>query len=66
MTTDERRAEFNALFEALPEKRNIDRLKRVAGLLFCKVNTVRIWRMKNPPRVIPEAKLMILKRALSA
>ena len=66
MTPQERQAEFNRLFDALPGKKNIDRLKRVADILFCKVNTVRIWRMKSPPRVIPEAKLMILKRALSA
>lgn len=66
MTTEERQAAFNKLFEALPEKKNVDRLKRVAGLLFCQVNTVRIWRMANPPRVIPEQKLRMLQKSLGA
>lgn len=65
MTPTERKAEFDRLFESLPG-RNIERLRRVADALFCKENTVRIWRMKAPPRVIPEAKLKILQRALKA
>ena len=65
MTLQERKTAFDALFEALPGK-NVERLRVVAGLLYCKINTVRIWRMAKPPRMIPEAKLRILQRALSA
>lgn len=63
MTKTERQAEFNRLFETIPGK-NTDRIKRVCEILFCLPNSVRIYRMKNPPRVIPEAKLKILQRAL--
>lgn len=65
MTPSERQAEFNKLFDALPG-RNVDKLKRVSEALFCKTNTVRIWRMKKPPRVIPESKLKILQRSIKA
>lgn len=61
MTPEERKTEFNRLFESIPGK-NIDRVKAVAEVLFCRHNTVRIWRIKNPTRIIPEAKLMMLKR----
>lgn len=63
MTPAERQAEFNRLFESIPGK-NTDRIKRVCEILFCQPNSVRIYRMKKPPRVIPEAKLKILQRAL--
>lgn len=65
MTPEQRTAEFNRLFDALPGK-NIDRIRRVCDVLYCQPNTVRIWRMKKPPRVIPEAKLKILARAIGA
>lgn len=64
MTPQQRKAEFDRLFESLPGPRNIDRLRWVSEALFCKINTARIWRMKTPPRVIPEAKLRILQRAV--
>lgn len=62
MTPIQRTAEFNRLFESLPGK-NVERIARVCDVLYCQPNTVRIWRMKKPPRVIPEAKLRILQRA---
>jgi hypothetical protein len=66
MTPDQqrRKKEFDQLFESIPGK-NTDRIKRVCDILFCKNNSVRIWRMANPPRVIPDAKLKILQRALT-
>ena len=66
MIPKDRQSEFNRLFDALPGPKNTDRIEAVCGALFCKPNSVRIWRMKNPPRIIPEAKLRILKRALGA
>ena len=65
MTPKERQAEFNRLFESIPGK-NTERITRVCEILFCKPNSVRIYRMKTPPRVIPEAKLKILQRALAS
>jgi hypothetical protein len=65
MTPDQRKQEFDRLFEAIPGK-NVERIRRVAEVLYCKENTVRIWRMKRPPRMIPEAKLRILQRAIGA
>lgn len=66
MTKDQlnRKQQFDALFDTIPG-RNIERIRKVCDVLFCQENTVRIWRMENPPRVIPESKLKILKRALS-
>jgi len=61
MTPDQRRAEFDRVFEALPG-RNIDRIRQVCEVLYCQPNTVRIWRMKRSPRIIPEAKLRMLQR----
>ena len=65
MTKEQRKAEFDRLFESIPGK-NIERLHAVAEVLYCKLNTVRIWRMAQPPRVIPEAKLMMLKKHFGA
>jgi hypothetical protein len=65
MTPQERKTEFNRLFESIPGK-NIDRVKAVAEVLFCRPNTVRIWRIKSPTRIIPEAKLLMLKRHFAA
>lgn len=56
---------FNAIFESLPGK-NIDKIRAICAVLHCTENTVRIWRMKEPPRVIPEAKLRILQDRLAA
>lgn len=65
MTPEERRAEFNRLFESIPAKKNTERIQRVCEILFCKPGTVRIWRMKNsPPRMISESSLKILQRGL--
>lgn len=60
-----RKEEFDRLFNSLPGK-NVERLRAVADVLFCKTNTVRIWRMKEPPRVIPDAKLQMLQRHFAA
>lgn len=64
MTPQDRKAEFDRLYESIPG-RNVDRIKRVCEILFCKPNSVRIWRMAKPPRVIPEAKIKILEAALA-
>lgn len=64
MTPQERKAAFDRLYESIPGK-NMDRIQRVCEILFCKPNSVRIWRMTKPPRVIPEAKIRILEAALS-
>lgn len=63
MTEDQqrRKAEFDKLFDSLPGK-NMERLRAVSGVLYCKINTVRIWRLKKPSRVIPDGKLKILQR----
>ena len=65
MTPEQRKAEFDRLYKSIPGK-NTERIERVCGILFCKPNSVRIWCMAKPPRIIPEAKLQILKRALQA
>lgn len=65
MHINDRKHEFDKLFESLPGK-NIDKIRAVCGALFCRENTVRTWRMRNPPRVIPEAKLKMLKRHFGA
>lgn len=61
MTATDRKREFDKLFDSLPGK-NIEKIRAIAAVLFCKDNTVRIWRMKQPTRVIPEAKLKMLQR----
>lgn len=64
MSPEERHAEFDRLFTSIPG-RNIDRLNKVASILCCKPNTLRIARLKTPNRkLIPEAKLRILRREL--
>ena len=64
MTPEQRKAEFDKLFDSLPGK-NVERIRAVADVLFCRENTVRIWRMKQPTRVIPESKLKMLQRHFS-
>lgn len=64
MTPEERQAEFNALFDALPGK-NIEKIRRVCGILHLRENTVRLYRMKTPSRYIPERSLRILRDALA-
>lgn len=63
MTPDQqrRKAEFDKLFDSLPGK-NVERLRAVSAVLYCQINTVRIWRLKKPTRVIPDSKLKILQR----
>ena len=61
MTATDRKRDFDKLFESLPGK-NIEKIRAVCAVLFCQENTVRIWRMKQPARVIPEAKLKMLQR----
>lgn len=66
MTPDQvhRKQAFDTLYEAIPADRNKQRIDRVCEILFCQPNTVRIWRMRNPTRVIPDSKLKMLQRAL--
>lgn len=66
MTPDQlrRKAEFDQLFDSMPGK-NIERLRRIADILCVKENSVRIWRMKRPTRVIPDSKLRIIQRELA-
>lgn len=65
MTSEDRKKRFDALFVALPGS-NVERIRWVCGVLFCRENTVRGWRLARPHRVIPEAKLQILERARRA
>lgn len=58
-----RRAEFDAIFEAMPGK-NIERLRAVATALRCEVNTVRGWRLSEPHRVISQKRLALLKQLM--
>lgn len=60
----QRKAEFDELFEAIPEETNIDKIRYVCGVLFCEENTVRGWRMRNPHRVPSASKLKILRAAM--
>ena len=64
MTQEERAQEFRRVLDRIPAERSIDRIRKVAGILHCELNTVRIWKLANNSRPIPEAKLKILKDAL--
>ncbi|MEN6401128.1 MAG: hypothetical protein ABFD94_04230 [Armatimonadia bacterium] len=64
MTPQERKAEFDRLYKAIPAKANIERIRKVCSILFCQPNTVRGWTMKKPHRIITEAHLKILKAHL--
>ena len=63
MTHEQRQAEFNVLFDALPGK-NIEKIRRVCAILHLKENTVRLYRLNPPSRIIPERSLKILRDAL--
>lgn len=63
-TRDQRRAEFRAVFESIPGEKK-DRIQRVCEILHYKPHTVQVLLCKRKPhKVIPEAKLAILKREL--
>lgn len=64
MAPDQRKIEFDKLFDSLPGK-NVEKIRRIADVLCCRENTIRIYRLKKPTRVIPESKLRILQRELS-
>ena len=64
MTQEERAQEFRRVLDRIPAERSVDRIRKVAGILHCELNTVRIWKLANNSRPIPEAKLKILKDAL--
>ena len=64
MTPEQRKQEFDRLFESIPGK-NIEKIRKVCSILHCKENTVRTWRMEQPPKFIPEAKVKILADALA-
>lgn len=65
MTQDQqrRKAEFDKLFDSLPGK-NVEKIRQVAKMLCCRENTVRIYRLKEPTRFIPDGKLQILRREI--
>lgn len=67
MTKEERRAEFETLFDQMPGK-PVERIRAICEILHCAEITVRIWRTNGEKsgRVIPEQKLQILKDALAA
>lgn len=64
MAPDQRKIEFDKLFDSLPGK-NVEKIRRIADVLCCRENTIRIYRLKKTTRVIPESKLRILQRELS-
>lgn len=66
MTKDQqrRKAEFDALFESLPGK-NVERIRKVCQILHYQPNTIRIFRMKEPTRMIPQRMIEILRTELS-
>lgn len=59
-----RKAEFDKLFESIPGK-NVEKIRRIADVLCCRENTIRVYRLKKPTRVIPDGKLRILQRDLA-
>lgn len=64
MNLEERHAEFARLYAAIPG-RNIDKLRKVAGILCCKVNTIRIAMLKTENRKpLTERNLALLRREL--
>jgi len=65
LTPAERKQAFDALYDALPGS-NADKVRTISRVLFCKPNTVRIWHLKAPTRIIPEAKLRMLMREFGA
>lgn len=64
MTREERKAEFDRLFQSI-EANNKTRVKTVVKILHCKPGTVHIWCMDNPPRVIPENSLKVLSDGIA-
>jgi hypothetical protein len=64
MNTQQRKQEFDKLFEALPGT-NVERINAVCQAILVKPGTVRIWRMKAPPRVPSARSLQMLKQALA-
>ena len=64
MTSEQRKAEFDKLFDSLPGK-NVEKIRRMADVLCCAENTIRIYRLKKPTRTIPASKLRILQRELA-
>jgi hypothetical protein len=65
LTEDQQRRQdaFMALYAGLPGS-NIDKIRKVCSILHCKENSVRIYTMEIPTRVIPDAKLKILQDVL--
>jgi hypothetical protein len=68
MTTTEReqrRAEFNRVFDAIPAKNDAERIEKICTILGYQPHTIRVLRVKGKAwKVIPQAKLDILKREL--
>lgn len=64
MSPEQRKAEFREIFNRVPGKRNIDKIREVAKILCCAENTVRIYLLSESHRIIPESKLKILRREI--
>lgn len=61
----QRKAEFDRIFESLPGS-NIDRIRAVTATLLVRENTVRGWRLARPHRVPSERMMGLLRRAVAA
>lgn len=59
-----RKAEYDQLFKAIPG-RNIEKIRAVCRIVYCKEQTVRVWNMGTPQRVISDKTLNILRDGLA-
>lgn len=63
MTPTERQQEFKRLYNAIPGT-NVERIRMVCEVLRYQPNTVRIYTMNRPTRIIPRRSIEILRAAL--
>lgn len=67
MTIEQRRAELQAIIDAMPG-RKVDRIRKICSILHYKENSIRIFLIDpdkpSGTKAMPEAKLRILKREL--
>lgn len=64
LTKDERAREFKRLFNTIPMTRNVDRIRWAAAKLLLAENTIRIYLMRDPPRVPPELSIRVLREEI--
>lgn len=64
MNPKERTKEFNKLFDAIPRETNVEKINFVCEIAVVKPNTVRIWRMENPPRSPSALVLKVMREAI--